>query len=174
MRPLKASMMEHDNLLTQRANHFDPSAYRLLVKAGYKEEEVAKLVQEPSEPTDIAAQKSKKANKVLLKKIDSAKPVRPRLGFPLLKLKINREASRHITVEKVNEEEIQVEPFRHSVFSRLGAHSTQTLDDEKEEVLNQPSKSSIFSLLRVSPSQTSIDEEKENRDQSLNSLYLID
>ena len=83
------------------------------------------MVQEPSEPTDIAAQKSKKANKVLLKKIDSAKPVRPRLGFPLLKLKINREASRHITVEEVNEEEeIQVEPPRPFVFSRLGAHST--------------------------------------------------
>ena len=44
VRPLKAPMVEHNNLSTQRANHFDPNAYRLLVKAGYKQEEVAKLV----------------------------------------------------------------------------------------------------------------------------------
>ena len=36
VRPLKALMVEHDNLPPQRANHFDPNAYRLLVKAGYK------------------------------------------------------------------------------------------------------------------------------------------
>ena len=97
------------------------------------------MVQEPSEPTDIAAQKSTKANKVWLKKTDSARSARPGLGFPPLKLKINREASRHITAEKVNEEEeIQVEPLKHSIFNRLGARSTQTSDDEKEEVLDQP------------------------------------
>ena len=118
VRPLKAPMVEHDNLPTQRANHFDPNAYRLLVKAGYKQEDVAKLVQEPSEPTDMAAQKSTKANKVWLKNTDSAKPTRPRLGFPPLKLKINREASRHITAEEVNEEEkIQVEPPKPSIFN---------------------------------------------------------
>ena len=105
MRPLKAPIVEHNNLPTQRANHFDPNAYRLLVKAGYKQEDVAKLVQEPSEPTDIAAQKSTNANKVWLKKTDSARSARPGLGFPPLKLKINREASRHITAEEVNEEE---------------------------------------------------------------------
>ena len=111
-------MVEHNELPTQRANHFDPNAYQLLVKVGYKQEDVAKLVQEPSEPTDIAAQKSTKANKVWLKKTDSAKPARPGLGFPLLKLKINREASRHIIVEEVNKkEEIQVEPYRLSFFS---------------------------------------------------------
>ena len=27
VRPLKAPMVEHDNLPTQRANHFDPNAY---------------------------------------------------------------------------------------------------------------------------------------------------
>ena len=90
-----------------------------------------------------------------LKKTDSAKPARPGLGFPLLKLKINKEASRHITTEEVNEEEeIQVESPRPSVFSRLGARSTQTSDDEKEEVLDQPSKSSVFSRLGMSSSQT--------------------
>ena len=117
MRPLKASMVEHGDLPTQRANHFDPNAYRLLLKVGYTKEEVAKLVQEPSEPTNMAAQKSTKANKVWLKKIDSARSARPGLGFPPLKLKINREASRHITTEEVNEEEeTQVESFRPSVF----------------------------------------------------------
>ena len=81
-----------------------------------------------------------------LKKTDSARSARPGLGFPPLKLKINREVSRHITAEKVNEkEEIQVESPRPSVFNRLGARSTQTSDNEKEEVLNQPSKSSVFS-----------------------------
>ena len=105
-------------------------------------------MQEPSEPTDIAAQKSTKANKVWLKKTDSIKPARPRLGFPPLKLKINREASRHIIAEEVNEEEkIQVESPRASVFSRLGVRSTQTSDNEKEKVLDQPSKSSVFSRL---------------------------
>ena len=57
-------MIEHGDLPTQRANHFDPNAYRLLVKAGYKKEELAKLVQEPSEPTNIATQKSIRAQKV--------------------------------------------------------------------------------------------------------------
>ena len=130
MRPLKAPMVEHDNLPTQQANHFDPNAYRLLVKVGYKQEEVAKLVKEPSEPADITAQKSTKVNNVWLKKTDSAKLVRPELGFPPLKLKINREALRHITVEEVNEEEeIQVESPRPSVFSRLGARSIQISDE---------------------------------------------
>ena len=56
-----------------------------------------------------------------LKKIDFAKAVRLGLRFPPLKLKILREASRHITVEEVNEEEeIQVESLRASVFNQLG------------------------------------------------------
>ena len=87
-------------------------------------------MQEPSEPTDIAAQKSTKANKVWLKKTDSAKLAKPRLGFPPLKLKINREASRHITTEEVNkEEEIQVKPPRPFVFNQLDEHLTQTSGD---------------------------------------------
>ena len=101
-----------------------------------------------------------------LKKTDSAKPARPGLGFLPLKLKINREASRHITTEKVNkEEEIQVEPPRPSLFNRLGSRSTQTSSDEKK-ILDQSSKSFVFSQLGVSPSQTSIDEDKKNQDQS--------
>ena len=55
MKPLKAPMVEHDDFLTHRANHFDPNAYQLLVKARYKQEDVVKLVQELSEPTNIAA-----------------------------------------------------------------------------------------------------------------------
>ena len=63
-------------------------------------------------------QKSIKTCKVRLKKIDSAKIAKPKLGFSLLKLKIHREASRHITIKKVNEEEeIQVEPLKVSVFN---------------------------------------------------------
>ncbi|XWS12682.1 hypothetical protein CRYUN_Cryun37aG0111200 [Craigia yunnanensis] len=118
VRPLKASIVEHDDLPTQRVNHFDPNAYRLLVKAGYKQKDVVKLVQESGEPTDIAAQKFTKAHKVWLKKTDYAKAARPGLRFPPLKLKIHKEASRHITTEEVNEEEkIQVESFRPSVFN---------------------------------------------------------
>ena len=117
MRPLKAPMVEHGDLPTQRANHFDPNAYRLLIKAGYTKEEVAKLVQEPSEPTDMATQKSIKAQKVWLEKADSAKAAKSGLGLPPLKLKIHREVSRHITTEEVNEEEeTQVESPRPSVF----------------------------------------------------------
>ena len=38
-------------------------------------------MQEPSEPTDIATQKSIKAQKVWLEKVDSAKAVKPGLGL---------------------------------------------------------------------------------------------
>ena len=110
MRPLKAPMVEHGDLSTQQGNHFDPNAFRLLLKVRYKKEEVAKLVQESSEPIDIATQKSIKAQKVWTEKTDSAKVAKPRLRLPPLKLKIHREVSRHITAEEVNkEEETQVE-----------------------------------------------------------------
>ena len=53
-----------------------------------------------------------------LKKTNSAKTAKPKLGFPLLKLKIHREASRHITIKEVDEEEeIQVEPSKVFVFN---------------------------------------------------------
>ena len=60
-------------------------------------------MQEPSEPIDIATQKSIKAQKVWTEKTDSAKVAKPRLRLPPLKLKIHREVSRHITTEEVNE-----------------------------------------------------------------------
>ena len=65
------------------------------------------MVQEPSEPTDVTTQKSIRAQKVWLEKVDSAKAVKYGLGLPPLKLKIHREVenSRHITAEKVNEKE---------------------------------------------------------------------
>ena len=44
VRPLKAPMVEHGDLPTQRANHFNPNAYRFLVKLGIKKKR-AKLVQ---------------------------------------------------------------------------------------------------------------------------------
>ena len=99
-------MVEHDDLLTQWANHFNPNANMLLVKAEYKQEDVAKLVQELSEPIDITAKKKiYKSSWGVTEKIDFAKVARPRLRLPLLKLKIHKEALRHITAEKVNEEE---------------------------------------------------------------------
>ena len=132
-------------------------------------------MQEPSEPTDIAAQKSTKTNNVWLKKTDSARSARLGLGFPPLKLKINREASRHITAEEVNEEEeIQVESPRPFVFSRLGARSIQTSDDEKEEVLDQPLKSSVFSRLGVLHLKLQVMKTKKIKIYPLNPLYLID
>ncbi|XWS36338.1 hypothetical protein CRYUN_Cryun20dG0076600 [Craigia yunnanensis] len=100
VRPLKAPMVKHDDLPTQRVNHYNLNAYYLLVKVRYKQKDVVKLVQEPGEPTDIAIQKSTKAHKVWLKKTDSTKVARLGLGFSPLKLKIHREASRHIIVEK--------------------------------------------------------------------------
>ena len=58
MRPTERPMVEHNDLLTQRANHFDPNAYRLLVKVGCKKDDVAKLVSELDEPTNAIEQKS--------------------------------------------------------------------------------------------------------------------
>ena len=74
-------------------------------------------MQEPNEPTDVTTQKSIRAQKVWLEKTDSAKAAKSGLGLPPLKLKIHREISRHITAEKVNEEEeTQVESPRPSIF----------------------------------------------------------
>ncbi|OMO52499.1 hypothetical protein COLO4_37140 [Corchorus olitorius] len=42
VRPSKGPLVEHDELPSQRANYFDPNAYRLLVKAGYNHEDVQK------------------------------------------------------------------------------------------------------------------------------------
>ena len=55
------------------------------------------MVQEPSKSTD--AQKIHKDSQGLLKKTDFAKIAKPKLGFSLLKLKIHKEASRHITIK---------------------------------------------------------------------------
>ena len=62
------------------------------------------MAQEPSEPIDIATQKSIKAQKVWLEKTDSAKATKSRLGLPPLKLKIHKEVSRHIIAKEFNEE----------------------------------------------------------------------
>ena len=98
----------------------------------------------------MATQKSIKAQKVWLEKADSAKVAKSGLKLPPLKLKIYRKVSRHITTEKVNEEEeTQVEFPRSSIFHRLGICPTQTSVDDKEEVLDKPLKPSIFSRLEV-------------------------
>ena len=82
------------------------------------QQDVAKLDQEPSQSTNVFEQKSIKTCKVRLKKIDFAKTVKPKLGFSPLKLKIHKEASSHITIKEVDEDEkIQVEPFKVSVFN---------------------------------------------------------
>ena len=81
MRPLKAHMVGHDDLPTQRANQFDRNIYRLLVKARYKQEDVVKLVQKPSELTNITTQKSTKVQKVWLKKTNSTKATDLDLSF---------------------------------------------------------------------------------------------
>ena len=79
------------------------------MKVGYKKEGVPKLVQKPSEQTDVIVQNSSKAHKVWLKKTESTKTAKFGLGFSLFTLKIHIEVSRHIIVEKVDEEgEIQV------------------------------------------------------------------
>ena len=81
-----------------------------------------------------------------LEKIDTVKTVKPGLGLLSLKLKIHREASRHIIVEEVNKEEkTQVKSPRSSVFNLLGVCSTQAPIDEKEKVLDRLSKPSVFS-----------------------------
>ncbi|OMP10123.1 hypothetical protein COLO4_04800 [Corchorus olitorius] len=46
VRPSKGPLVEHDELPSQRANCFDPNAYRLLVKAGYDHEDVTKMANE--------------------------------------------------------------------------------------------------------------------------------
>ena len=59
-----------------------------------------------------------------LKKTNSAKVVKPRLGFSPPKLKIHRETSRHITIEKANQEaENQVKPLRSFVFNEKMMHT---------------------------------------------------
>ena len=66
----------------------------------------------------LFAQKFIKTCKVQLKKTDSAKIAKSKLGFSPLKLKIHKEASSHITIKEVDEDEkIQVEPFKVSVFN---------------------------------------------------------
>ena len=90
------------------------------------QQDVTKLVQEPSESTDVFAQKIHKGMQVRLKKTNFAKIAKHKLGFSPLKLKIHREASRHITIKEVDEEEeIQVEPPRVSVFNRLSTPSLE-------------------------------------------------
>ena len=74
-------------------------------------------MQEPSESIDVFAQKFIKTCKMRLKKTDSAKIAKPKLGFSPLKLKSHRKVSRHIAIKKVDEEEeIQVEPSKVFVF----------------------------------------------------------
>ena len=58
-RPTKALMVEHDDLHIRQANHFDPNAYRLLVKEGYKQVDVVKWVHEPSEQIEKVVEISK-------------------------------------------------------------------------------------------------------------------
>ena len=48
VRLVEQSLFEHQDLLSYQARGFDPNTYRLLVKAGYKQEDVVKLTEEPS------------------------------------------------------------------------------------------------------------------------------
>ena len=48
VKPVEQSLFQHQDLSSHRARGFDPNAYRLLVKAGYKQEDVVKLTEEPS------------------------------------------------------------------------------------------------------------------------------
>ena len=77
---------------------------------------------------EVIAPKSVKVHKVWLKKTNSSKIAKLVLGFSPLELKFHKESSRHIKVEEINEEEeIQVEPPRSSIFNRLGALPSRTL-----------------------------------------------
>ena len=70
-------------------------------------------------------------NLVKIRQVWQKKPERPvtskvGIGFSPLKLKIRKEASRHISVEEVHEEQMDSpKPRRNSVFKRLGASGTR-------------------------------------------------
>ncbi|WRX10057.1 Integrase [Theobroma cacao] len=137
VRPTKGPLVKHDDFPSQRANGFDPNAYKLLIRAGYKQEEVSKLVHKPSEPTKETSQDLSKNRKAWQKKTNVVKATKSGFGFAPLKLKIHKETSRYIMTEEVDDEEdTPVESSRLSVFNRLGTATTRTSIFDR---LNMPS-----------------------------------
>ncbi|OMO98935.1 hypothetical protein COLO4_13591 [Corchorus olitorius] len=134
VRPSKEPLVEHDELPSQRANCFDPNAYRLLVKAGYDYEDVTKMANE--------------TRTIWQKKV---KPTKQGLGFSPVKLKIHKKTAAYITADEVDEnDEIMVESPRISVFDRLenqvlrGLHGGRK--EEAPRQVNQTSSIANFLL----------------------------
>ncbi|XP_017973021.1 PREDICTED: uncharacterized protein LOC108661358 [Theobroma cacao] len=144
VRPTKGPLVKHDDFPSQRANGFDPNAYKLLIRAGYKQEEVSKLVHKPSEPTKETSQNLSKNRKAWQKKTNVVKATKSGFGFAPLKLKIHKETSRYIMTEEVDDEEdTPVESSRLSVFNRLGTTTTRTSIFDR---LNMPSNQETLRL----------------------------
>ncbi|OMO94041.1 hypothetical protein COLO4_16538 [Corchorus olitorius] len=127
VRPSKGPLVEHDELPSQRANCFDPNAYRLLVKAGYDHEDVTKMANE--------------TRTIWQKKV---KPTKQGLGFSPVKLKIHKKTAAYITADEVDEnDESMVESPRISVFDRLGRPS------DRQSVFDRLSRPSALNTKRV-------------------------
>ena len=52
VRPIEEPLVEHGDLSSHRVKGFDLNAYRLLIKAKYKQEDVSKLACKIEEPTE--------------------------------------------------------------------------------------------------------------------------
>ncbi|OMO88399.1 hypothetical protein COLO4_20276 [Corchorus olitorius] len=127
VRPSKGPLVEHDELPSQRANCFDPNAYRLLVKVGYDHEDVTKMANE--------------TRTIWQKKV---KPTKQGLGFSPVKLKIHKKTAAYITADEVDEnDEIMVESPRISVFDPLGRPS------DRQSVFDRLSRPSALNTKRV-------------------------
>ena len=61
VRPVEEPIIEHGDLPSHRVKGFDPNAYRLLVKVGYKQEDVSKLACKTEE---LAEKKPTKSIKI--------------------------------------------------------------------------------------------------------------
>ena len=126
MRKGKKVVFKEKDEIIQRLKDFTLPLTRLNESRVFKpqldgflvQQDVAKLVQEPSESTNMFVPKSIKISKVRLKKIDSVKTTKPKLGFSSLKLKIHKEASEYITIKEINEkEENKINPLRAFMFN---------------------------------------------------------
>ncbi|OMO76521.1 hypothetical protein COLO4_25539 [Corchorus olitorius] len=76
VRPSKGPLVEHDELPSQRADCFDPNAYRLLVKAGYDHEDVTKIGK-PSDRQSVFDRLSRPSALNTKRVVRFAKPRKP-------------------------------------------------------------------------------------------------
>ena len=117
---------EHGSLPSQGNKGFDPNAYRLLANARYEKQEVAKLMHDMDDPSKEMPQNLVKIRQVWQKKPEHPGTSKMGIEFSPLKLKIHKEASRHISTEEVHEEHMDSpKPRRSYVFKRLGTSGTR-------------------------------------------------